>query len=66
MYRSGHALFLSLKEESHFSLVEASANNSDPIYMKLANKGQDAKAEGVTGQRKSNRLSRVAKYLYST
>lgn len=46
-------------------MVEASANNSDPTYMKLANKGQDAKAEGVTGQRKSNRLSRITKYVYN-
>lgn len=29
--------------------------------MKLANKGQEAQGEGVTGKRKSNSLSRVNK-----
>lgn len=44
MYRSGHVLFfLSLKEESHRSLVEVSANNSDPVTWNLLTKVRKSK-----------------------
>lgn len=53
MYRSGHALFfLSLKEESPFSLDEASANNSDPVTRNLLTKVRKPKERELPIKRK--------------